>query len=393
MNVLMLLSDGFGALGGMSKFNRDFLQALDASATINRVHAVPRVIPDSINESLPESVVYDRRAARGKIAFVRRAAAHAWYDSRIELVVCGHVHLLPVAYFIARHRNACLSLIIHGVEAWKPTGSRLTNRLARSIDRLIAVSELSTEKFCEWSRLPAAKAFVLPNCVDLDRFIPQPRDTALVRRYGLASSRVIMTLGRLESRERYKGFDEVLEAMPALVARFPDLKYLIVGDGEDSERLHNKADQLGIHDRVVFAGRIPENEKVRHYNLADAYVMPSMGEGFGIVLIEAAACGIPVIGSNADGSREALLQGRLGRLIDPRDAQQLKDAIAETLAAGAPRVRNEAIETFGTKEFRARVDGWLHGQLGHCRPGRRSTKSPELDIGHGRLANLAGGPH
>src|SRR5205085_1990385 len=129
---------------------------------------------------------------------------------------------------------------------------------------------------------------------------------------------VILTVGRLVAQERCKGFDEVIEIMPQLVKRFPYIKYLIVGDGSDRSRLEAKAEALGVRDSVVFTGYIPESEKVAHYNLADVYVMPSHGEGFGIVLLEAAACGVPVVGSRGDGSREALLGGRLGSLVDPK---------------------------------------------------------------------------
>ena len=91
----MLLTDGFGGVGGIQKFNRDFLQALDSCALVERVHAKPRLIPAPIEEAIPESVVYDRRAAGGKAAFMLRLAAHAWRMRRTDLLVCGHLHLLP----------------------------------------------------------------------------------------------------------------------------------------------------------------------------------------------------------------------------------------------------------------------------------------------------------
>ena len=373
MNILMMLTDGFGCLGGISRFNRDFLQALDASNAVNRVRTVPRIISDPIYEAVPEFVVYDRKAARGKIAFVQRAVAHAWNDNRMELVICGHINLLPVAFYVAKHRRARLVLIIHGIEAWQPSSFSLTNRLTRTIDGFIAVSRLSAEKFTHWSGVSMDRGFVLPNCVDLDRFVPQARDQALVDRYGLSGDKVIMTLGRLAAQERYKGFDETLDAMPALTARYPDLKYLIVGDGEDGKRLKSKARALGVDRNVIFTGRIPESEKVAHYSLADAYVMPSSGEGFGIVLIEAAACGIPVIGSNADGSREALLGGRLGRLVDPRDRPQLVEAVSQTLESNPPRLRLAEIATFGVDQFRARVDRWAREQFTACFPRHRAA--------------------
>ena len=92
----------------------------------------------------------------------------------------------------------------------------------------------------------------------------------------------------------------------------PNIAYLIVGDGDDRQRLEAKARSRGIDDRVVFAGFIPEAEKADHYRLADAFVMPGRGEGFGFVFLEALACGIPVVGSRLDGSREALAPGGVG---------------------------------------------------------------------------------
>jgi phosphatidyl-myo-inositol dimannoside synthase len=170
-------------------------------------------------------------------------------------------------------------------------------------------------------------------------------------------------MGRLASAERYKGFDQVIEIMPKLLERFPALKYLIVGDGDDRARLEAKAKDLGVSDEVLFAGHIAETEKVAHYNLADVYVMPSTGEGFGIVLIEAAACGVPVVGSQVDGSREALLDGRLGHLVDPARPQELLEVVSAVLEKGSPRRRIDAIDTFSTQNFRARVADWCRGEF------------------------------
>jgi glycosyltransferase involved in cell wall biosynthesis len=361
--ILMLLSDGFGGFGGIAKFNRDFLEALDACPEVVRINALPRLISEAIDEEIPESVVYDRRSATGKIGFLQRWLARTWQDRQVDLVICAHIHLLPPAWLFARVSGARLALIIHGIEAWGPSRSALANRAVGAVDSVIAVSRLSADRFCSWSKVPSDRTFILSNCVDLERFKPQPQPSALAQRYGLQSDKVIFTFGRLDSRERYKGFDEVIEALPRLIERFPTLKYLVAGDGPDRPRLEAKARTLGVADRVVFAGRVAESEKVAHYNLADAYVMPSSGEGFGIVLIEAAACGIPVIGSRIDGSREALLDGDLGVLVDPKKPDELVDAVTSVLKNGSHRTRSDAIERFSVGNFRARVDEWLSRQL------------------------------
>jgi phosphatidylinositol alpha-1,6-mannosyltransferase len=363
INIVMFLTDGFGSLGGMAKFNRDFMQALDASALTERVYALPRLIPDPIDEPVQESVVYDRKAAAGKVAFLRRILWYAWQGSKPDLVICGHLNLLLAAWLLARFRGARLALIIHGVEAWKRRGW-LYRFMLRWVDSTVAVSRYTAGRFSTWSKVSHDQVFILPNCVDLDLFAPERRNMNLAERYDVQDNKVIITVGRLASLERYKGFDEVIEAMPELIRRFPTLKYMIVGDGSDRKRLEGKARSLGLSNQVIFTGRIPENEKALHYNLADAYVMPSYGEGFGIVLIEAAACGVPVIGSRADGSREALLDGRLGDLVDPRVPGELIGAVSAALASGRLRERNDAIIEFDVAHFRVRVAQWLEQQAG-----------------------------
>jgi glycosyltransferase involved in cell wall biosynthesis len=363
VNILMLLTDGFGGVGGIAKFNRDFLNALNDCVLVQRVHALPRLIPRPAEGTIPDKVVYDRKAARGRAAFMLRLGAHVWRRRRVELVICGHLYLLPAAWILARLRGARLALIVHGWEAWAPSRKPWTNRLAGAVDTFIAVSRFSAERFSAWSRVPMDRAFILPNCVDLNRFQPQNRNAMLMARYGLQSSKVILTVGRLASAERYKGFDRVIKLVPQLLKRFPMLKYLIVGEGDDRARLEAEAKALGVSDKVVFAGHVSESEKVEHYNLADLYVMPSTGEGFGIVLIEAAACGVPVVGSRCDGSREALLDGRLGRLVDPAQPNELLEVVSAALEKESPRKRIDAIDTFSIEQFEALVANWCHGQL------------------------------
>jgi phosphatidyl-myo-inositol dimannoside synthase len=369
--VEMLLTDAFGSIGGISRFNRDFLEALNNCPSADRVIALPRVIPEPIGEPIPESVIFDRRSARGKLAFAVRAFRPSLRGVAVGLVICAHLNLLPLAWLTARLHRARLALIIHGIEAWAPSRHILSNLLAGHIDALVAVSQFSARRFLQWSRLPPDRAFILPNCVDLRRFKPAPRSQELINRYGLQSAKVILTLGRLASEERCKGFDEVIEIMPRLLQRFPEVRYLIAGEGPDRARLEAKANGLGLAGKVIFAGRIAESEKIPHYNLADAYVMPSSGEGFGIVLIEAAACGLPVIGSSADGSRDALLNGQLGRLVDPASPDELFEAVSEVLFRPPARTRNNLVASFDVPQFQARVFAWVREQSVLAGQGRR----------------------
>lgn len=352
----MLLGDGFGGFGGIAKFNRDFLRALSDVSFVTSLRALPRTISESLEPDMPAQLIYETQAARGKIAFAWRVLACLLRGDRIDVVVCGHIHLLPAAWLLARLRRARLVLVIHGFEAWQAK-SWVRSLLAGQIDDLIAVSRTSAARFCGWSGFALERATILPNCVDLARFHPQPKDEALMRRYGLGAGPVIMTVGRIMAHERYKGFDEVIDVMPRLLKRHPGLHYVIVGDGNDRTRLEDKVKRAGLGDAVLFTGRIAEADKVATYNLADAYVMPGTGEGFGIVLIEALACGLPVVGSSVDGSRDALLGGALGRLVDPAASDALTDAILAALAQGrgAPPAR---LVEFSEDRFKDRVSAW-----------------------------------
>ena len=179
------------------------------------------------------------------------------------------------------------------------------------------------------------------------------RSAELAACLGLSGRTVIMTLGRMAAGERYKGFDEVIDALPELARAIPDIAYLICGDGSDRLRLEEKAQALGVRDRVVFTGHVPDARKADYYRLADAYVMPSHGEGFGIVILEALASGLPVMGSLADGTREALLDGALGELVEPSRPEDVLQGILRTLKRG--RGIPEGAQQFSAEAFPAKV--------------------------------------
>src|SRR2546427_5837520 len=153
----------------------------------------------------------------------------------------------------------------------------------------------------------------------------------------------------------------------------PDLMYLILGDGDDRIRLQEKARTRGLDRHVNFGGFIPEEQKADHLRLADAFVMAGRGEGFGIVFLEAMACGVPVVGSTLDGSREALRDGRLGLLVDPDDRTALADAIATALAM--PKGVPDGLDYFHVARFAERVQTLLDSVRATPdeSPGRRAS--------------------
>jgi phosphatidyl-myo-inositol dimannoside synthase len=330
MHLLVLLTDAFGGRGGVAKFNRDLLTALCLHEDVAKVTALPRVITEEPGV-LPKGLVYETAASRGKAAYLYHWGKIVRADKHFAAVVCGHIHLLPLAAIAARHYRVPLILIVHGIEVWqRPRISGLHWSL-RIVNTFVSVSQLTKERFLRWAPLREEQGHVIPDCVDLSQFGPGAKPVQLTRRYGIAGRRVILTLGRLKRSERYKGIDEVLTVMPLLVRDIPELVYVIAGDGNDRPRLEAKVKRLGMAEHVVFAGYIPEKEKADHFRLADAFVMPGRGEGFGIVYLEAMACGIPVVASKLDASREAVLNGKLGWLANPDDPQEIYNAIKSAL--------------------------------------------------------------
>lgn len=329
VSVLFLVTDAYGGHGGIALFNREFSAALDVPITM-----IPRVIRGPVRD-VPPNVTFVAEAAKSPLAYMK--ALYAARRARPELVICGHINLLPVAF---DHPL----LVVHGIEAWKKRRAALQR--CRGI---ISVSALTRDRLVAWSGYDGP-TYVLPNAVHLEQYGIRPKRPDLIERYGLEGKRVLLTVGRLESAERLKGFDEVLEVLKELPI---DVVYVIAGGGNDLQRLQEKVRTLGLRDRVIFTGLFDEAEKVDLYNLADVYVMPSRGEGFGFVFLEAMACGVPVIGSSADGGREALLNGELGQLVDPANPHELRAAILQALQHGQ-RVVPSGLDHFSFEKFKER---------------------------------------
>lgn len=344
MRVLLLCTDSYGGHGGIALYNRDLAEALAQREDVEEVIVIPRVVrfpPGPI----PSKITFFESAAGGAVQYMRalmRARA-----KRPDLVICGHVNLLPIACTFDLHPL----LFVYGIEAWKPLRSPVRNRLLQRAAAIVSISEITRGRLLAWSHYEGP-THLLPNAIHAGQFGIRPKRADLVERYQLQGKRVLLTVGRLAAEERYKGFDEVMEVLPELP---PDVVYMIAGGGNDALRLQRKAVDCGVGGRVIFTGLFSEEDKGDLYALADAYVMPSRGEGFGYVFLEALASGVPVIGSNHDGGREALLGGQLGLLVDPASPHELRAAISEVLSRPA-RVIPAGLAYFDVPRFNERLD-------------------------------------
>lgn len=368
MSILYLLTDGFGGLGGIAQVNRDFLKAICASCDGSKVVALPRHVPADCH-ALPPGLTHDTGAGRGKVAYIVRAVRAIAGAETVDLVIAAHINLQPLAKCISWIAGAPSMLLLHGIEAWTPPANRLRRAAATAADCVVAVSQFTLARFAAWARLPSDCGIVVPCCVDFNRFSPGRPSPAVMAKHGIGSGTIVLTVGRLSSAERYKGVDELLEALPTLRAQIPDVLLVVTGSGDDRGRLEGKARQLGIEPHVRFTGYVPDAEIIDIYRAADVFTLAGHGEGFGIVLLEAMACGVPVVASILDGSFEAIGRGKLGVGVDPTKADSLVTGILEALRRPVG-VRPAGLEFFSYDAFQARVQAALGRAMA---PARRRT--------------------
>ena len=239
--------------------------------------------------------------------------------------------------------------------------------LESRVDAIVSIRRHTTRALESWARAKDARTFLLENAIDLSRYGMAPKDPELVARFGLSGKRVIATVSRMG--ETYIGIDEVIAALGRVAREVPDVVYFVGGDGPDLPRLRAKAEALGVADRVVFAGFVPDERKADYYRLADAYAMPGTGPDFDryplrFAFLEAMACGIPVVGATPEDPDEAAVDGALlARQIDPGDTDAVARALVEALAL--PKAIPPGLARFGYESFERRahaiVDDLLAG--------------------------------
>jgi len=354
----VIATDGFGGHGGIALYTCNILRGLCTYGPRPDVVAVPRVMPFA-PESIPENLDWDVSGLGGKGRYARAVVRAALRGGPFDLVLCTHVHLLPLAYPIARLQRAPIVLFVYGIEVKQPTGKSLANRWVSRVDAVVSIRRNTTRALRSWAMLDGAADYLLENAIDLSRYGIAAKAPDLVERFGLGGKRVVMTLSRLG--EQYIGVDEVLAALGRLVREVPDVVYLVGGDGPDLPRLREKAKSLGVDGRVVFTGFVPDERKADYYRLGDAYAMPGSGPDFDryplrFAFLEAMACGVPVVGARCEDDEERALDGALlARQVDPRDADATARALAEALAI--PKAIPPGLERFGYPPFEAR---WHH---------------------------------
>jgi phosphatidylinositol alpha-1,6-mannosyltransferase len=260
------------------------------------------------------------------------ATFHAqWYTAHAGLL--ARALGLVRSVFVAAHGR---EILLNEPAAWSAATGRafagIRRGVLRRVDRFFVVSHYTGTLVTEQGVDPE-RVVVVPNGVDPDRRHPVDA-TAWRTAHGLGDAPLLVTLARLVPR---KGIDTVLRSLPAVRSRHKTVRYAVAGGGPDRDRLERLAAELGVGDCVSFLGRVPDEDKNACLSAADVFVMPARSEppdveGFGLVFLEANACGRPVVGARTGGVPDAIVPGHSGELVDPDDPAALADVVASLLS-------------------------------------------------------------
>jgi glycosyltransferase involved in cell wall biosynthesis len=362
MRILFLAGSIF-RIGGIERFNRNLLDALTKLGLNLYVFSIN---DRKLKTSLPYTFkgCGNRYRLISKIKFLLFSIFYS-LKFRPNLVICGHINFSPLCYVLKRLFDLDYMVITYGIDAVN-IKSRLKRLALKETQLILSISDFTKKKIIEQIPELNGKIYILPPAVDNNEFHPKKRKAELVNKYGLNGKKVILTVARLSLSEKCKGYDKVIMAMKDVVKEIPDVKYLIGGSGDDVDRIKGLIKDNGLMDKVILTGFVPNEDIVDYYNLCDVFVMPSKQEGFGIVFLEALACGKPVIAGNKDGSKEPLLDGELGILVDPDNMDEISHAIIKVLKKEVPKrlldsryLRKTVLEVYGFYRFRERVNMFI----------------------------------
>lgn len=239
-----------------------------------------------------------------------------------------------IPYFVAAHgtevfedfttvRNSVRTVLVR----------RLKRKVFHDAEKVFPVSQYTRKAVLEEAGGNDDGVITVNNGVNSMIFKKAARNSNVEARYRPRGERILLTVTRLYP---YKGVDRMLESLPAISQVVPDVKYLIVGEGPDRQRLEDLTARLGLQTQVCFLGRLALSEIVELYNLADLFVMlsreePPDVEGFGLVFLEAAACGLPSVGGRSGGIPDAIDEGKSGWLVDPCNIEEIAATIIDLL--------------------------------------------------------------
>jgi len=259
--------------------------------------------------------------------------------SRNLVLHCGHVNAAFAARKLKRRYGTPYLVWTHALEIMDEWLRASIVPALREADLVTTNSEF-TSGFVASCGVPESRIVKIRRGADAEHFRPGLDCRDLVGRLGVSGRPTLLTVARIVKANRYKGHDVVLRALAKVVRSVPDVAYVIAGEGDDLDYLDHLARECGVRQNVVFAGRVSDAQLPLLYNVCDAFIMCSreertrrgiLAEGFGLALLEASACGKPVIAGRSGGVPDAVKDGITGLLVNPVDSDEVAEAIVRVL--------------------------------------------------------------
>jgi phosphatidyl-myo-inositol dimannoside synthase len=275
-------------------------------------------------------------------------------------VLFGHLGPARTQSYVPEALQRPYGVMLYGIEAWDPLPPTDTRTLARARVR-IAVSSHTARRVMR-ANPTIGDVVACPLAL-------APDDTPAAPRADTRRDPIVLMVGRLNAAEAYKGHAEVIAAWPRVIARCPAARLIIVGEGDDQPRLVRLIEAAGVAAHVDFAGFVSRAELHDLYRRAAVFALPSRGEGFGLVYLEAMAHGLPCVGSTEDAAGDVIVDGVTGFLVRQDDAAALGDRLSRLLSdEGLRRTLGDAgrhrLDTeFTFSRFSSRFSGLLDRHL------------------------------
>jgi len=339
--VLLVTNDLGPRAGGIETFILGLIAGLPKDSLIVYTSSQPGAaeFDKQLFENHGVEVIRDRAKVLLPTPRITRKAAKILKQYQITRVWFGAA--APLALMSGNLRAAGAKRIIaltHGHELW---WSRifilrsLMQKIVKQVDYLGYLGEYTKSILIKLDNSEDKFIQIAPG-IDTEYFSPRPKNQHLILKYRLDQRRVIVSVGRLVHR---KGQDQLIQALPKVLDKYPDAVLLFVGDGPIKSMLQNLARQLGVTNNIAFTGKVSHHDLPDYISLGEIFAMPVRTrffgfevEGLGIVYLEASACGLPVIAGNSGGAPDAVLKGVTGLIVDGTSSDEIAEAICKLLA-------------------------------------------------------------
>src|SRR5579864_4184188 len=362
LHMIVGLFPGLASVGGIQMAGRQTAAAL-ASIASERGGSCEFLSLNDANgehEAAAGQLRFKYRGfARNKSRFI--AAALRLAPARPNVIFAAHPNLAPIAASMKLlARQAQVIIGTHGIEVWQPLPA-LRRKALREASMVLAPSSDTARKLIEVQGVRAENIRRLPWPLDPDFLNLANSADGLPRPSQFPRGRVVLSVGRWAASERYKGADLLIHAVSELTREFPDLHLLLVGEGDDLPRLEKLALAANARDNVHFISGLSRDELAACYAACDIFALPSTGEGFGLVFLEAMAFGKPVIGTAFGGIPDVVENGVTGILVEPENPSSLSAALRSLVSNDVLRLKMgrqgaETVRTrYGFEYFRANL--------------------------------------